>query len=122
MEASINLTEGCESVGLHIQHNDDFSQKTTRHFSYAEEGIFVDRSLSNPEGDVRKTTVSGPFTLFTFRDKGKETVEKLHFQMSFDGDILEVFCQRSLCLIHYGIWNSVYEYWRKLFWGRSRAR
>ncbi|KFX98117.1 hypothetical protein V490_02462 [Pseudogymnoascus sp. VKM F-3557] len=107
LQATISVAAGCETVGFHLRHSNDFLIHTTVVFSLLAETITVDRSASTPYTDTNKFPEKGSFTLFKFRDpsNGKEEQERLRIRIISDGDILEVYANDRFALA-----TMVYSY------------
>jgi beta-fructofuranosidase len=107
LQATISVAAGCETVGFHLRHSNDFLIHTTVVFSLLAETITVDRSASTPYIDTNKFPEKGSFTLFKFRDpsNGKEEQERLRIRIISDGDILEVYANDRFALA-----TMVYSY------------
>jgi beta-fructofuranosidase len=109
MEALVKIESASCCLGFHINHNDDLSQRVTVYFSSENEAIGIDCSRSNKERDIKKSTVRGPFTLFTLIDNGAEAMEMLHLRIFRDGDIVEVFANDRFVLSSFAYADSAFR-------------
>lgn len=91
LEATIDVLQGCTSVGLHIRHTADMSSITTISFSPAEEEITVDRTKSSRSADVNRSTERGPMTLFSTKSGHDIVQEQLKLHVFSDGNTIEIF-------------------------------
>lgn len=98
MKATINITEGCSSVGMIIKHNHDHTIGTSIKFYPQQEEFVVDRSKSNNYTKINKCEERGSFTLFRHKAEVGEILEKLQLHIFCDEDILEVFANGRFVL------------------------